>query len=526
MDSRDAVETVRAALPAVVVSLAAGAAAVAGSYAAAGFTPGYVVAPIESVLAQNFPGFALTFAVVVLGDLGQQLSLIGATTLSAVVLGVFAGLGWQLAERSSVPAVGIPIAGALTWAPVTLLTGAPVLALGAGLAAALVVGVVTVAGHAGIGDGEPAAGRRRLVGSLASVAGVGIVAWLLGRGKGGSGAAGGQPTPLPFQRTAGSSGDSPSSGDEGGEAAADNSTPSRTQALLAEAERKSFDVDGLEPLVSGDFYRVDINSVDPEVEAREWSLTVTGDVESETSFSYQDIVEMESTQEFATLRCVGEQLNGKKTDNALWEGVPAMKLLEEAGVPDNCCVMLRAADGYFEEFPLAALRDAKFAYRMNGELLPRAHGYPVRALVPGHWGEINVKWVEEIEILNEPAEGYWERRGWHGTGPVNTIAKLYTTNTLSDGRKQVAGHAYAGTRGIQSVEVSTDGGSTWSEAELTKPLPGEDVWRQWKYEYDPPGGSHEVVVRATDGEGNLQPDSESGPFPSGPTGWVSKTVQS
>jgi DMSO/TMAO reductase YedYZ molybdopterin-dependent catalytic subunit len=226
-----------------------------------------------------------------------------------------------------------------------------------------------------------------------------------------------------------------------------------------------------------------------------------------------------------TLRCVGERLNGRKTDTALWEGVPVADLLDEASVPDECCVMARAADGFFEEFPVAALRESMLAYRMNGDILPRAHGYPARLLVPGHWGEINVKWVEELEILDEPAKGYWEQKGWHGTGPVNTVAKLYAVNDLSDGRKQVAGHAYAGTRGISTVEVSTDGGSTWTEAELTEPLPGRSVWRQWKYEYQPPGGRHEVVVRATDGEGSLQPKEENGPFPSGPTGWVSETVR-
>jgi hypothetical protein len=188
-------------------------------------------------------------------------------------------------------------------------------------------------------------------------------------------------------------------------------------------------------------------------------------------------------------------------------------------------VRLRAADDYYQVFPMDALEDSLLAYGMNGSALPRGHGYPVRALIPGHWGEIQVKWITEIEVLDQDAEGYWEERGWHGTGPVETVAKLHAVNDLDDGRKEVGGHAYAGIRGIQQVEVSTDGGSTWTEAELTEPLDGIDAWRQWRYRYDPPDGSHEVVVRATDGNGTLQTQEERGKFPRGATGWVSRTVQ-
>jgi hypothetical protein len=89
----------------------------------------------------------------------------------------------------------------------------------------------------------------------------------------------------------------------------------------------------------------------------------------------------------------------------------------------------------------------------------------------------------------------------------------------------VAGHAYAGTRGVSNVEVSTDGGSTWTDAELSEALPGDDVWRQWAHRYDPPDGAHEVVVRAVDADGRVQPEERNGSFPSGPTGWVTKTVR-
>jgi hypothetical protein len=198
--------------------------------------------------------------------------------------------------------------------------------------------------------------------------------------------------------------------------------------------------------------------------------------------------------------------------------------------------MLRAADDYFEEFPMSALRGGFLAYRMNGDPLPRGHGHPVRALIPGHWGEINVKWLTEIEVLEEEVDGYWERRGWHGTGPVNTVAKLHSVSKTDAGVK-VGGHAYAGTRGIDRVEVSTDGGDSWTEATLSEPLPGavdaatgeslrevaEDAWRMWQYEYDR-SEPHEVVVRAVDGTGTVQTEEEQKAFPRGATGWVSQQV--
>ena len=72
--------------------------------------------------------------------------------------------------------------------------------------------------------------------------------------------------------------------------------------------------------------------------------------------------------------------------------------------------------------------------------------------------------------------------------------------------------------------MSTDGGDTWAEATLSEVLPGEDVWRQWVYEYERPGREHEVVVRAVEVDGTVQPEAASNAFPSGPSGWVSRTI--
>ncbi|WP_284014602.1 molybdopterin-dependent oxidoreductase [Halobaculum litoreum] len=373
------------------------------------------------------------------------------------------------------------------------LGGAAASAVGATVGAAVPLGVAALAAR----TSEPTtAGRRTALGSIAAAVGLALAGGVLGS-----------------RRTV-------SAGDGTASVPAD----SEVGRLLATARDRSLDVDGIEPLVSERFYEVDINQVDPDPDRDEWTLSVTGAVENPGEYSYEDVTSMPAEHRFNTLRCVGESLNGMKMDNALWTGTPLTRILEDAGLQGDY-VMLRAADGFYEEFSVAALRNGFLAWGMNGADLPRGHGAPVRALIPGHWGEINVKWLTEIEILDEEMEGYWEERGWHGTGPVNTVAKLHAVNRLGDGRIEVGGHAYAGTRGVDRVEVSVDGGDTWTDAELSEPLPGDDVWRQWVHRYDSPGAEHEVVVRATDGTGTLQPADERSAFPNGPSGWVSRTVR-
>jgi DMSO/TMAO reductase YedYZ molybdopterin-dependent catalytic subunit len=473
-------------------SFAAGVAGVAGSYAVVGFTPAFVAGTIAAALARVTPGAVVTFAITVLGDLGKLLTIVGGLALSVALFASLALLALAIGDavRSSVlpPVVG----GAAVFGVATLLTGAPTAALVAGAATGLVLAVAPLAARVDTGVAVSPERREALGVVGAALLAVGI-AYPVGQGR----------TPSV----------------DGGDVAP------ASRALLEEATAKSLDVDGLEPLVSDAFYQVDINAADPTIEASEWTLSVTGAVDEAFEVSYDELTAMASREVFDTLRCVGENLNGKKMDNALWTVAPMTPLLERAGVDDQCCVMLRAADGFYEEFPVAALKRGLLAYRMNGRPLPRGHGYPVRALIPGHWGEINVKWVTEMEILERPADGYWEERGWHGTGPVNTVAKLHVVNRLDGNRIQVAGHAYAGTRGVSAVQVSTDGGSTWNDARLSEALPGDDVWRQWAYEYDSPGQRHEVVVRAVEADGTVQPADETGAFPSGPSGWVTRTIQ-
>lgn len=486
----------------------AGIAGVAGSYAAAGYTQSFVAAPITAFLTWMMPDFVLRFAIGTLTDIGQQFGIehLGqqANLLLALILGAglltcvtYGALVLGRGFKSIAASIGLTVV--LVWGAVTVLTGGPVLALGAGVTSGIVVTVAALAATSR-NTNEAAAGRRQVLGSIAGAFGVSVLGYVLGTHERSRKA-----EPRPDIEI-----------DE-----------QRTQKLLAEAEEKSLGVEGLESLVSGtDFYEVDISNVNPDVSADDWTLSVTGAVETERTLDYETLIGMESVTRFKTLRCVSDTLNGKKMDNALWQAIPIEDVLKMSNTQGKF-VMLRAADGYFEEFPVAALETGLLAYAKDGGVLPTAHGYPVRALIPGHWGEINVKWLTEIEILDRPAKGFWEERGWHGTGPVNTVAKLHATNTLSDGRMQVGGHAYAGTRGIERVDISTDGGDSWNRATLSQPLSGNidrDTWRQWMYNYESPSREHQVVVRAVDGTGTIQPQESGEPFPSGATGWVSKTI--
>jgi DMSO/TMAO reductase YedYZ molybdopterin-dependent catalytic subunit len=479
-----------------VIALCAGLAGVAGSYLLAGSTRAFVVAPIDVLVVNLTPGAIVAWMIENVGTEAHLIHLAISGLVATVLLAAAARAGIRLARSPGPPVAGVLFAGLLAWGATWGITRAPTLSLGAAVPVAVVAGLAVLPRATASHDPSR---RRVLVAGAAALSALGV-AGLLGRGLGGG------------------------SGGGDGEAPIDE----EVMALRREADELSLSVatDDMPGLVTeiGDFYHTDIASFDPQIAAEDWSLTITGEVGEDVTVTYDELTAMPTEHRHVTLRCVGESLNGRKLDSAVWTGTPIRTLLEEAAPDSECnCVMLRADDGYFVQFPLAALADGFLAWGMNGEPLPRSHGAPVRALVPGHWGETNVKWLEQIELLDEAVDGYWEQRGWHGTGPVETVAKLWSVADLDDGRVEVAGHAYAGTRGIDRVEVSTDGGETWTDATLSEPLPGEDVWRQWRHRFER-DGTHDVVVRATDGEGRLQPREERDSFPSGATGWVTQSV--
>ena len=485
----------------VVFALLAGIVGVAGSFAVAGYTRQFVVAPIDALVVRLTPGPIVAFMIETVGDQGHLLHIALSVGIAA---GLFAGaalLGISIAGRLQRPLVGAAlggvVAGVVAWGIAAGTTAEPVLAVAAGAPVAILAAVGAAPGAAAGYDRS----RRRAIASGVGALGFAGVAGIIGRQQ---------------------------SEDDTGSQSADVVPSHAVQERLRRASEQELDIagDGVPGLVSPirNFYNVDINEFDPNVPADDWAMSITGEVGSDVAVTYAELTEMPVEHRYVTLRCVGERLNGRKLDTAVWTGTPIKPLLDAADPEGECgCVMLHAEDDYSVQFPVEALEDGLLAWEMNGQPLPKSHGHPVRVLVPGHWGETNVKWLNEIELLDAEADGYWEQRGWHGTGPVNTVAKLWDTTELDDGRVEVAGHAYAGTRGVDRVEVSLDDGDTWIDTDLSEPLPGDDVWRQWRHVFDP-GGVDEVVVRAVDGEGTVQTGEAADPFPSGATGWVRQSI--
>jgi DMSO/TMAO reductase YedYZ molybdopterin-dependent catalytic subunit len=282
----------------------------------------------------------------------------------------------------------------------------------------------------------------------------------------------------------------------------------------------AFAVPGLASLVTpiDDFYTVDEEIVDPIVDASEWRLRVDGAVDSPFELTYDELLALPQVEQYATLECISNPVGGDLISTARWTGVPVAALLERAGVRDGAVeVVSRAIGGYSDSLPIGdAIRPVTIvAVGMNGRVLPRAHGYPARLLAPGYFGMKQPKWLEHLEVVTAPYQGYWEQRGWVKAAIVRTMSRVDGSGEVAGGTF-VAGVAFAGDRGIARVEVSLDDGATWTDAELERPLSGL-TWRRWRLPFEP-GTDPTVVVRATDGDGVVQPAEYTDPHPSGATG--------
>ena len=302
--------------------------------------------------------------------------------------------------------------------------------------------------------------------------------------------------------------------------------------------RSAIPYDGLEtraaevdPITPNDrFYVVTKNFVDPRVDRSLWRLEVKGLVERPRMYGFDELVELESVEQETTLECISNGIGAGLISNARWTGVPLARLLEAAGVRDGAAhVFARGVDGYGHGFALEkALEPTTLVvYRMNGEPLPDRHGYPARLIVPGSYGEVSVKWIDRVAVLAEPEEGFYELQGWRAER-VHTMSRIdrpLGRRSRRVGRPTlVNGVAFAGGRGIKRVELSTDGGRSWKETRLD--YRGSRLsWALWSLDWTPErAGRHELVVRATDGDGELQTAERGGIAPDGATGFHRVTV--
>jgi DMSO/TMAO reductase YedYZ molybdopterin-dependent catalytic subunit len=286
-------------------------------------------------------------------------------------------------------------------------------------------------------------------------------------------------------------------------------------------------IPGLPPFITPNdrFYRVDTALFVPSVTADTWKLRIHGMVDRAITLDYQRLLDRPLIERDVTLTCVSNEVGGSYIGNARWIGVPLKDLLEEAGVrPGASQIVSRSADGFTVGTPTTIAmdgRDAMLAVAMNGEPLPLEHGFPVRMVVPGLYGYVSAtKWLVDIELSTFAAfDAYWIQRGWAQQAPIKTESRIDTPRNqsrLGVGQVAVAGIAWAQHRGIDGVQVRVDDGP-WIPAQLAEE-DTVDTWRQWVFRWDAPAGDHQLSVRATDGTGVTQIESEVPPFPDGATG--------
>jgi DMSO/TMAO reductase YedYZ molybdopterin-dependent catalytic subunit len=161
---------------------------------------------------------------------------------------------------------------------------------------------------------------------------------------------------------------------------------------------------------------------------------------------------------------------------------------------------------------------------MNGEPLPREHGFPARLIIPGLYGYVSAtKWLSELELRTmEDFDGYWVPLGWSKEAPILTQSRIDRPQRgaeVETGTYTFAGMAWAPDRGIAKVEVQVDEGD-WREASLSVPI-SDATWVQWRLDWETAPGDHRVRVRATDTTGETQTEAETRPDPDGARGWHS-----
>jgi DMSO/TMAO reductase YedYZ molybdopterin-dependent catalytic subunit len=290
----------------------------------------------------------------------------------------------------------------------------------------------------------------------------------------------------------------------------------------------------------------------PKVEIASYQLRIDGAVRKPFSLSYRQLRDMPSQTRVATLECAGNsrvflvpQVAGAQWElgavgNAEWTGVPLGALLERAGLEEDACeIVLEGADrgmpaeppvppgpiAYARSLPRdkALQPEVLIAYQMNGRDLPLDHGYPVRAVVPGHFGMASVKWLTRIHAVRERFGGYWQtsdygywdyldgkpvRRALGAMKLKSEIARPRVYETLAPNQVcTVSGVAWAGESEVTGIAVSTDGGQTWAEAEFLDAAQPH-AWRRWKFDWRTPKkpGRYTLLARATDASGSAQPD--------------------
>lgn len=290
---------------------------------------------------------------------------------------------------------------------------------------------------------------------------------------------------------------------------------------------------------------------------RDWTILVSGLVQRPKTIKVSDLAKMEQVKRISVMQCAG---NGRsyywekaKTPgsgwkhggmgNLAWEGVALMPLLHGLELGADPSVTYLTANGkdvpavaggadLVKSFPLTApqLQNAILALRMNGEPIPVVHGGPVRLIIPGYYGNMNVKWVTDLLLMDretpsalmqktyrmpyEPVEPgkfttqdmtQQNTRPTYGFAIMSVVFAPLAGQTVKAGKVELKGVAWNdGVVPITEVRVSVDQGRSWLATELDS-SDGVAAWQPWQTAVQLSAGAHEVWVRAIDAWGRSQP---------------------
>jgi DMSO/TMAO reductase YedYZ molybdopterin-dependent catalytic subunit len=300
------------------------------------------------------------------------------------------------------------------------------------------------------------------------------------------------------------------------------------------ADQTLDNIAGLSPFYTPNkkFYRVDTSLILPKVSPADWQLRIHGMVDRPMTLSYDDLIQLPMIDRDITLTCVSEAVGGNFIGNARWQGTLLAPILRKAGIHRGADqIVMRDVHGMtigVATEPVLDGRDSLLAVGMNGEVLPQAHGYPVRVVVPGLYGYVSAtKWVVDMEFTTFGAfSAYWvkQKPAWSQQAPIKTESRIDVPkkhSTVAAGQVTIAGVAWAQHTGIEAVEVGVDG--VFHEARL--PVQDTiDTWRQWYYVWDATPGTHVLQVRATNKSGYTQTAIKHRTDPDGATGYHTVTV--
>ncbi len=285
------------------------------------------------------------------------------------------------------------------------------------------------------------------------------------------------------------------------------------------ARTANFSPPGITPEVTdlADFYVMRKSPIVVPPTAPDWTLVIDGLVDQPLALSFAAIQAFPRIDQFITRGCISNPIGGNLISTALMSGARLGDVLSDARIrPEATQLVFYGRDGYAESLPLADARDhGLLVYAMNGVFLPDAHGAPLKVEVPGRYGFKNMKWLARIEAVAAPFKSVWTQEGWTETAIDQTLSRIDTIMPTANGAT-IVGIAFAGTRGINRVEVQINDGE-WQAAQLNAPPLSEDTWVQWRLDTILRGDLR-VTVRGVDGAGTPQIETPMHQFPNGATG--------